>query len=334
MSATEARPAGGGTSAGAAPQGGPALITGRASYVDDINLAGQLWMAFVRSPEAHAKHRLDRHVGRRGAPDDVTAVFTGEDMEGVGALPMAWVPPGVEVRHARALAAGQGRGQPRRRPRRGRHRRRQVRGRRRRRGRARRVRAAAGRRRPRGGAQGRGPRPRVARAPTRPTSGRWAAATSRPASPRPTSSSSGASSTTAPSGAAIEPRGVLAEYRAGQLTVWSSTQVPHFAAPVPGAACSASARTTSASSPPRSAAASAPSCRSTPRRSSAAWASRKLERPVKWIETRSEAHDRSPTTGATRSTTSGWAPSATARSPRCTRRSSPTSARTTCCSRR
>ena len=29
-------------------------------------------------------------------------------------------------------------------------------------------------------------------------------------------------------GAAIEPRGVLAEYRAGKLTVWSSTQVPHF----------------------------------------------------------------------------------------------------------
>ena len=29
-------------------------------------------------------------------------------------------------------------------------------------------------------------------------------------------------------GAAIEPRGVLAQYRAGKLTVWSSTQVPHF----------------------------------------------------------------------------------------------------------
>ena len=29
-------------------------------------------------------------------------------------------------------------------------------------------------------------------------------------------------------GAAIEPRGVLADYRADRLTVWSSTQVPHF----------------------------------------------------------------------------------------------------------
>ena len=40
---------------------------------------------------------------------------------------MAWVPPGVEVKHARALAAGQGRGQARRRPRRARHRRRPLR---------------------------------------------------------------------------------------------------------------------------------------------------------------------------------------------------------------
>src|SRR5205823_7334861 len=29
-------------------------------------------------------------------------------------------------------------------------------------------------------------------------------------------------------GAAIEPRGVLADYRAGSLTMYSSTQVPHF----------------------------------------------------------------------------------------------------------
>ena len=29
-------------------------------------------------------------------------------------------------------------------------------------------------------------------------------------------------------GAPIEPRGVLADYRAGSLTLWTSTQVPHF----------------------------------------------------------------------------------------------------------
>ena len=29
-------------------------------------------------------------------------------------------------------------------------------------------------------------------------------------------------------GAPIEPRGVIADYRAGELTVWSATQIPHF----------------------------------------------------------------------------------------------------------
>ena len=28
---------------------------GRARYIDDINVTGQLWASFVRSPEAHAK---------------------------------------------------------------------------------------------------------------------------------------------------------------------------------------------------------------------------------------------------------------------------------------
>jgi len=76
----------------------PKLIQGRASYVDDINLVGQLWMAFVRSPEAHAKIvSIDATAAE--ARDDVTAVYTGKDMEGIGALPMAWVPPGVEVQN-------------------------------------------------------------------------------------------------------------------------------------------------------------------------------------------------------------------------------------------
>ena len=45
----------------------PRLITGRATYVDDITLPGQLWAAIVRSPEAHANDRLDRRL--RGAGD-------------------------------------------------------------------------------------------------------------------------------------------------------------------------------------------------------------------------------------------------------------------------
>ncbi len=76
----------------------PRLIQGRASYVDDINLLGQLYMAFVRSPEAHARiTSIDTSAAL--AREDVVAVYTGADMEGVGALPMAWVPPGVEVKN-------------------------------------------------------------------------------------------------------------------------------------------------------------------------------------------------------------------------------------------
>jgi carbon-monoxide dehydrogenase large subunit len=75
----------------------PRLITGRARYIDDITLPGVLWAAFVRSPEAHAKIvSIDASAARerRG----VHAVFTGEDMSDLGGpLPMAWVPPGVEV---------------------------------------------------------------------------------------------------------------------------------------------------------------------------------------------------------------------------------------------
>ncbi len=75
----------------------PPLITGHGRYVDDIKLPGMLWASFVRSPEAHATvTSIDTSaaVARPG----VTAVFTGEDMDDLGGpLPMAWAPPGVEV---------------------------------------------------------------------------------------------------------------------------------------------------------------------------------------------------------------------------------------------
>jgi aerobic carbon-monoxide dehydrogenase large subunit len=85
----------------------PRLITGRGSYVDDITLTGQLWCAFVRSPEAHARI-VSIDTSEALAHPGVVAVFTAEDMEGVGALPMAWVPPGVDVNNTEhhALAKG------------------------------------------------------------------------------------------------------------------------------------------------------------------------------------------------------------------------------------
>jgi aerobic carbon-monoxide dehydrogenase large subunit len=75
----------------------PRLITGRATYTDDLNLTGQLWVAFVRSPEAHATVKsIDTSAALER--DDIAAVYTGADMEDLAsALPMAWAPPGVEV---------------------------------------------------------------------------------------------------------------------------------------------------------------------------------------------------------------------------------------------
>jgi len=74
----------------------PRLITGRASYVDDITLTNQLWAAWVRSPEAHAKIvSIDTSAAK--ALDGVVAVYTHEDLDMEAGLPMAWVPPGVEV---------------------------------------------------------------------------------------------------------------------------------------------------------------------------------------------------------------------------------------------
>ena len=75
----------------------PRLIMGRARYVDDINVTGQLWASFVRSPEAHAKIvSIDTSAAK--ARDGVVAVFTHEDLDMESPLPMAWVPPGVEVK--------------------------------------------------------------------------------------------------------------------------------------------------------------------------------------------------------------------------------------------
>src|ERR1700749_5069834 len=74
----------------------PRLITGQGTYVDDINLPGQLWAAWVRSPEAHAKIvSIDTSAAKDR--DGIVAVYTNEDLDMEAGLPMAWVPPGVEV---------------------------------------------------------------------------------------------------------------------------------------------------------------------------------------------------------------------------------------------
>jgi carbon-monoxide dehydrogenase large subunit len=98
MSIAEERPAAGGHVGRAMRRKeDPRLITGRASYVDDISLPATLWAAIVRSPEAHARI-VSIDASAAAARDDVHAVFTGEDMADLASpLPMAWAPEGVEV---------------------------------------------------------------------------------------------------------------------------------------------------------------------------------------------------------------------------------------------
>jgi carbon-monoxide dehydrogenase large subunit len=77
----------------------PRLMTGKGRYVEDIGLPGMLWCAFVRSPEAHARiANIDAGAARARA--GVVAVLTAADLEGLEApLPLAFAPPGVEIRN-------------------------------------------------------------------------------------------------------------------------------------------------------------------------------------------------------------------------------------------
>ncbi len=76
----------------------PRLITGRATYVDDLALPSMLHAAVVRSHEAHAKI-VSIDTSAALARPGIKAVYTGNDMSDLLApLPMAWAPPGVEIK--------------------------------------------------------------------------------------------------------------------------------------------------------------------------------------------------------------------------------------------
>jgi carbon-monoxide dehydrogenase large subunit len=77
----------------------PRMITGRGRYTEDISLPGMLHAVMVRSPEAHAAiTSIDTSPALER--DGVVAVLTGEDMASdfAGPLPMVWAPPGVEIK--------------------------------------------------------------------------------------------------------------------------------------------------------------------------------------------------------------------------------------------
>jgi carbon-monoxide dehydrogenase large subunit len=66
------------------------LITGRTTWTDNMTLPGMLHLAFVRSPVAHAKIRNVDVSAAQQAPN-VLAVFTGRDFaDEQGSIPCAW----------------------------------------------------------------------------------------------------------------------------------------------------------------------------------------------------------------------------------------------------
>ena len=76
----------------------PRLITGNATYTDDVQLPGMLYAAVLRSPWAHARlGRVD--VDRARKLRGVVAVYTGRDVvEHVNPVPCAWMVPNCDLK--------------------------------------------------------------------------------------------------------------------------------------------------------------------------------------------------------------------------------------------
>jgi len=76
----------------------PRLITGRATYTDDLVLPDLCYAVFVRSPHAHARiRRID--TSRAKAAPGVIDVLTAADLEGkVGSIPTAWLIPNADLK--------------------------------------------------------------------------------------------------------------------------------------------------------------------------------------------------------------------------------------------
>ncbi|MBI5930673.1 MAG: molybdopterin-dependent oxidoreductase [Chloroflexi bacterium] len=67
----------------------PRLITGEAKYLEDIQLPGLLHAAILRSPHAHAKiKKID--ISKAAKHPGVIAVYTGKDFADVNPMPCAW----------------------------------------------------------------------------------------------------------------------------------------------------------------------------------------------------------------------------------------------------
>ena len=78
----------------------PRLITGTATYTDDIRLPGLVHAAMLRSPHAHARIR-SVDTARAVEVPGVLAVYTGKDTAGVlKPMPCAWLIPNSDLKVA------------------------------------------------------------------------------------------------------------------------------------------------------------------------------------------------------------------------------------------
>ncbi|HSI58208.1 MAG TPA: xanthine dehydrogenase family protein molybdopterin-binding subunit [Ideonella sp.] len=66
------------------------FLTGRGQYTDDINQHGQTYAYFLRSPYAHARITSLDTTAASAAPG-VVGIFTGEHFKAVGGLPCGWL---------------------------------------------------------------------------------------------------------------------------------------------------------------------------------------------------------------------------------------------------
>jgi len=74
----------------------PRFIAGRGRYTDDLKLPGLTYAAFVRSPHARARVR-NIDVSKAKSHAGVVAIFTGKDMTGVNSLPCGWLLPELKI---------------------------------------------------------------------------------------------------------------------------------------------------------------------------------------------------------------------------------------------
>ena len=81
----------------------PRLITGTATYLDDIQMPGMHHACIVRSPHGAAKIKSINVKPALDLPG-VAAVFTGKDTENVGPVPCGASLPGLRVPHHHLLA--------------------------------------------------------------------------------------------------------------------------------------------------------------------------------------------------------------------------------------